>query len=61
MLIKVALVFLIAMIVIGWIGSLLGRPLFRLPWQRGPRLAARCPACGRPRIGRTACPCGREP
>lgn len=59
MLIKVALVFLLVMVVIGWIGSLFGKPLFRLPWRRPPLLSARCPGCGRPQIGKGPCACGR--
>lgn len=56
MLVKVAILFLAFMALIGWIG----RWLVRLrPPKAPPRLgAARCPACGRPRIGRDACPCG---
>jgi hypothetical protein len=63
-LLKTALLFLLAMAVIGWVGSLLGRrtPLARLrDWLGLPRPPGpgACPACGRPRIGPGACPCGQ--
>lgn len=57
MLVKIILVFLLAMVLLGMLGKLL------FP-GRGPRLmrrpAAACPACGRPRIGKEACLCGRK-
>lgn len=63
MLVKVALLFLAALVVIGWLGSLMGR---RPRWLRaadallrGLRGPAACPACGRPRPGAAPCPCGR--
>lgn len=67
MLVKVILLFLVAMAVIGWAGSMLGRRgalarlldrLPRLPGARGPRDPF-CPACGRPRVGAGPCACGR--
>ena len=59
MLVKVAVLFLAVMLVIAWVGSLLGK--LRLPGSRRPksRLEAFCPACGRPRIGSGRCPCGK--
>ena len=59
MLVKVAILFLVVIMAIGWIGSLLGK--LRLPGSRPPkaRLAAFCPHCGRPRIGSGRCPCGK--
>jgi hypothetical protein len=52
MLVKVVLLFLLALVVIGWIGKALVR------WRPVRRRAA-CPACGRPRLGRGPCACGR--
>ena len=59
MLVKAVLLFLVAMAVIAWIGGMLGK--LRLPGGRrtGARLASSCPACGRPRIGKGPCPCGK--
>lgn len=73
MLVKVALLFLLGMAVIGWVGSMLGRRgllarvLDRLPRLPGAKGRAGrdpfCSGCGRPRIGpRDAsgpCACGR--
>ncbi|RAP39934.1 hypothetical protein BYZ73_17760 [Rhodovulum viride] len=59
MLLKVALLFLVGMAVLGMFGKL------RLPRPRGGGLAlgrrrpARCPHCGRFRIGSGPCPCGK--
>jgi hypothetical protein len=50
MLIKVILVFLAAMAVLAMFGRL------RLPGKQ----AAFCPGCGRPRIGKGPCPCGKK-
>ncbi len=65
-LLKVALLFLLAMAVIGWVGTLLGRRTLLarlrdrlLPRQSSARPKA-CPACGRPRLGAGACPCGAK-
>lgn len=52
MLAKVVLLFLIFMAVIAMFGRL------RLPGGRR-RLEAKCPACGRPRIGKGPCACGK--
>ena len=53
MLIKVVSLFLIVIVALAVFGRL------RLP--RGRQLAARrCPGCGRPRIGKGACACGRS-
>ena len=57
MLVKVILLFLVVIAAIGWIGSLVGRPPFRPPRRRPPLLSARCPDCGRPRIGKGPCDC----
>ncbi|ANB32856.1 hypothetical protein CCR90_14680 [Rhodovulum sulfidophilum] len=58
MLLKVALLFLIGMAALGMFGKL------RLPRPRGGllpgrRRPAKCPHCGRFRIGRGPCPCGK--
>jgi hypothetical protein len=60
MLVKVVIIFLVVMAVIAWVGSLVGK--LRLPGARRPgaRLDAFCPACGRPRIGKGPCPCGKS-
>lgn len=61
MLAKIVALFLVFMAVIAMFGKL------RLPGQkhldrlRGRRLNAEtCPACGRHKIGRGACPCGKK-
>ena len=55
MLIKVMILFLLAMAVLAMIGKL------RLPGRAGKRrgklAAMRCKRCGRPRIGKGPCPC----
>jgi hypothetical protein len=50
---KVVLLFLVGMAVLAMFGRL------RFPGQRALR-SARCPSCGRYRIGKGPCPCGRE-
>lgn len=57
MLVKAVLLFLVVMVVIAWIGGWVGK-------LRGPRDLRRlggapCASCGRPRIGKAPCPCGR--
>ncbi|MDD8023641.1 MAG: hypothetical protein PHX82_11080 [Paracoccaceae bacterium] len=54
MLIKGMTLFLVVMAVLAMFGKL------RLPGLKrpgAPRLAARCPDCGRPKIGSGPCPC----
>ena len=52
MLSKIVVVFLLVMVVIGMIGKAFARP------GRGRALpAAKCPRCGRYRIGRDPCDC----
>ncbi|MCE5974695.1 hypothetical protein LZA78_14495 [Sinirhodobacter sp. WL0062] len=47
--------FLVAMAVLAMFGKL------RLPGGKGrPRITARCPRCGRPKIGAGPCPCGND-
>lgn len=53
MLVKVILLFLLAMVLIGMIGKLLFPG--RMP-RLGRRKPATCPDCGRPQVGRR-CPC----
>ncbi len=53
MLTKIILVFLLAMVLVGMIGKVLFPDRFSLKRTKG---AVRCPACGRPRIGKT-CDC----
>jgi hypothetical protein len=62
MLVQIVLVFLGIIALIGWLGSLFGRPLrWRLRPPRDHRRlgGAPCPSCGRPRVGAGPCPCGR--
>ncbi|WP_341211777.1 hypothetical protein [uncultured Limimaricola sp.] len=57
MLIKIVTLFLVGMIVLAMFGKL------RLPKPRGPKGLlgrGRCVACGRPRIGKGPCPCGKD-
>jgi hypothetical protein len=53
MIVKVVLLFLVAMAVIGFVGTKFRRP--------PPAQAKFCAACGRPMIGvkRGSCPCGK--
>jgi hypothetical protein len=57
MLSKIVILFLIVMAVMAMFGKL---RMPRLP-GRGLSLPGRrdCPACGAPRVGRGACPCGK--
>ena len=59
MLVKAVILFLALMAVIAWIGAAIGK--LRLPGAlRQGRLGDKfCPSCGRPRIGKGPCPCGR--
>ena len=59
MLVKAVIFFLVVMAVIAWIGGMLGK--LRLPGGKRPgaQIGAFCPHCGRPRIGKGPCPCGR--
>ena len=54
MLVKVIIVFLLAMALLGMIGRWL--------YPNAPRLRkpAVCRDCGRPRIGRDPCPCSKD-
>lgn len=53
MIVKIVLLFLLAMAVMAMFGKL------RFPGQK--QLASmRCPKCGRYRIGKGPCPCGRK-
>lgn len=51
MIIKVVLIFLVVMALLGVFGRM-----------RLPRLLSskKCPKCGRPRIGKGPCPCGKD-
>lgn len=53
MLIKIITLFLIFMAVLAMFGRL------RFPGQNMIN-AAKCPTCGRPKIGRGRCPCAKE-
>lgn len=57
MLIKIVTLFLVGMVVLAMFGKL------RLPKPKGPKGLLRrgnCAACGRPRIGKGPCPCGKD-
>jgi len=54
--VKIVSLFLIGMLVLALFGRLRAPRLPRLPRLR----AQKCPACGRPRIGRGPCPCGKD-
>lgn len=61
MLFKVAIIFLAAMLAIAMVGNLLfpGRFQRRLKGGAPKMVAAKCTACGRPKIGKGSCPCGK--
>lgn len=48
--VQAVVVFLVAMLVLAVIGR----------FKRGRGAAARCRGCGRPRIGKGPCPCGKR-
>ncbi|MEL7345115.1 MAG: hypothetical protein AAFN59_09690 [Pseudomonadota bacterium] len=54
MLIKIASLFLVVMAVLAMFGRL------RMPRIGRIRSATKCNACGRPKIGKDPCPCGKE-
>ncbi|MGR3372371.1 hypothetical protein [Pseudooceanicola nanhaiensis] len=53
MIVKIVILFLVAMGVMAMFGKL------RLPRLPG-RASAKCPRCGRHRIGKGPCPCGKS-
>lgn len=54
MLIKTVTIFLVVIAVL----AMFGKVRWILPWKT--RLeTSKCRACGRPRIGKSPCPCGR--
>lgn len=57
-LVKVVLLFLVLMAVIAWGGGLIGK--LRPPRDMRRLGDKHCPSCGRPRIGKGPCVCGRE-
>ncbi len=58
MIIKIATLFLIGMAVLAMFGKLRVPKLPKMPGR--PRLSsAKCPKCGRHRIGKGPCPCGK--
>ncbi|MFE3838264.1 hypothetical protein [Pseudogemmobacter sonorensis] len=54
MLWKIVIVFLCAMVLVGMIGKLI------FPDARLTGRKATCTACGRPRIGKAPCACGKR-
>ena len=61
MLVKVILLFLVAIMVLGMFGKLrLLKPWRGKPLGKGASTSKHCPACGRPRIGSGPCPCGKD-
>lgn len=57
MLVKAVLLFLALIVTIAWIGGLVGK--LRPPRDMGRLGQRHCPACGRPRIGKGPCDCGK--
>jgi len=55
--VKIVTLFLIALMVLGMFGKF--RPRDWLSRRPRARAAAKCAACGRPRLGRGPCPCGK--
>lgn len=53
MILKVVILFLVGMAVLGMFGKL------RFPGSRLMK-SAKCPYCGRYRIGKRPCPCGKD-
>lgn len=52
MIVKIITLFLIAMAGLAMVGA------FRVRRRKPPKLAGKCPKCGRPRVGPGPCPCG---
>ena len=52
MIVKIITLFLIAMAGLAMVGA------FRLRRRKPPKLAAKCRACGRPKVGSGPCGCG---
>lgn len=61
MLVKVAVIFLAAMLGVAMLGNLLFPGALQRRLRQGGRalVSAKCKACGRPRIGKGSCPCGK--
>ena len=57
MIFKIITLFLVFMAVVAMFGKL---RFPKLPGGVARRLRGTCPACGRPRIGKGPCPCGKE-
>lgn len=58
--VKAVILFLCVMAAIGMIANWLMPGRFALtPRKRLALPVAKCPACGRPRIGKGSCPCGK--
>ena len=57
MLVKAVILFLAVMVVIAWIGGAVGKLIGRRDMAKlGNKY---CPSCGRPRIGKGPCACGK--
>lgn len=54
MLSKIVALFLVGMMILGMLGRL------KVNWPKRPKIAARCPECGRHKIGKGPCPCGAK-
>lgn len=54
MIIKIATLFLVVMAVLAMFGRI------RMPNLGRIKSAKKCKACGRPKIGKDPCPCGKE-
>ena len=52
--IQAVLIFLVIMLALGFGGRI------KQLWNAASPRARRCPACGRPRLGKGPCPCGAD-
>ena len=61
MLVKIVIVFLAAMAGIAMLSNMLfpGRLAALMGRRKRPALSGKCSACGRPKIGKGPCPCGK--
>ena len=57
MLVKATILFLLGMVLVGMVG----RWMFPTAMKRMIRLPGDCAGCGRPRIGKGPCACGKGP
>lgn len=62
MLVKIVILFLAIMAGIAMLSNLLfpGRLSSLMGRRKPPALTGKCPSCGRPKIGKGRCPCGKS-